>query len=57
MPPLLDHFRIVAPHYDRIFSLYDGGDDGLKEHLQLSGQGWLLDARGGTGRVAQMERA
>ncbi|HUW14515.1 MAG TPA: class I SAM-dependent methyltransferase [Anaerolineae bacterium] len=54
MPSLLDHFRIVAPLYDRIFS-YDG-DDRLKEHLQLPGQGWLLDAGGGTGRVAQTLR-
>jgi len=54
MPSLLDHFRILAPHYDRIFS-YEG-DDGLEERLQLSGQGWLLDAGGGTGRVAQTLR-
>ncbi|HUW10443.1 MAG TPA: class I SAM-dependent methyltransferase [Anaerolineae bacterium] len=54
MPSLLDHFRIVAPLYDRIFS-YDGDDD-LKEHLRLPRQGWLLDAGGGTGRVAQTLR-
>jgi len=54
MPSLFDHFRFVAPHYDRIFS-YDG-DDRLKEHLQLPRQGWLLDAGGGTGRIAQTLR-
>ena len=55
MPSLLDHFRIVAPHYDGIFSYYEGGEDGLKEQLQLPRQGWLLDASGGTGRIAMME--
>jgi len=54
MPSFLDHFRLVAPHYDRIFSY--GGDDRLKEHLQLPEEGWLLDAGGGTGRVAQTLR-
>lgn len=54
MPSFLDHFRLVAPHYDRIFS-YDG-DHRLKEQLQLPEEGWLLDAGGGTGRVAQTLR-
>jgi len=54
MPWFLDHFRLVAPHYDRIFS-YDS-DHRLLEHLQLPEQGWLLDAGGGTGRVTQTLR-
>jgi demethylmenaquinone methyltransferase/2-methoxy-6-polyprenyl-1,4-benzoquinol methylase len=54
MPSFLDHFRLVAPHYDRIFSY--AGDDRLREQLQLPEEGWLLDAGGGTGRVAQTLR-
>ena len=54
MPAFLDHFRLIAPHYDRIFTFLKA--DRLKEILQLSQDGWLLDAGGGTGRVAQMLR-
>ncbi|MBC8449665.1 MAG: class I SAM-dependent methyltransferase [Chloroflexi bacterium] len=54
MPSFLDHFRLVAPHYDRIFTYQ--GDGRLTELLQLSGDGWLLDAGGGTGRVAETLR-
>jgi demethylmenaquinone methyltransferase/2-methoxy-6-polyprenyl-1,4-benzoquinol methylase len=54
MPSFLDHFRLVAPHYDRIFTYQR--DEYLTELLQLSGDGWLLDAGGGTGRVAETLR-
>jgi demethylmenaquinone methyltransferase/2-methoxy-6-polyprenyl-1,4-benzoquinol methylase len=54
MPSFLDHFRLVAPHYDRIFSYEDDGR--LKDLLQLPANGWLLDAGGGTGRVAETLR-
>jgi len=54
MPSFLDHFRLVAPHYDRIFTYQK--DERLTELLQCSGDGWLLDAGGGTGRVAETLR-
>lgn len=51
MPRFLDHFRLVAPHYDRIFRFQDDGR--LTSILQPTPAGWTLDAGGGTGRVAQ----
>lgn len=48
--PVLDHFKIIAPYYDRMA----GGRAPLRliESLDLSIRGALLDAGGGTGRVA-----
>lgn len=51
MPAFLDHFRLIAPVYDRIFAYLR--TDRLEELLQLSEGGWLLDVGGGTGRIAQ----
>ncbi len=50
--PPFDHFRFIAPIYERIF------DGGATQHqvaapLALPIEGWLLDAGGGTGRVSQ----
>lgn len=50
--PLLDHFGIIAPYYDRIFGT-NYLDDWL-ELLELPTSGFILDAGGGTGRVAQL---
>jgi demethylmenaquinone methyltransferase/2-methoxy-6-polyprenyl-1,4-benzoquinol methylase len=50
--PLLDHFSILAPLYDRLIQIPK------KNHLiDISGlpvSGRVLDAGGGTGRIAQM---
>ncbi|MDH7486154.1 MAG: methyltransferase domain-containing protein [Anaerolineae bacterium] len=54
MPSFPDHFRLIAPHYDRFFTYQR--DEHLPELLQCSGEGWLLDAGGGTGRVAETLR-
>ncbi len=51
MSPFLDHFALVAPHYDRIFRLRSVAT--LMEHLAPSPNDRLLDVGGGTGRVAQ----
>jgi ubiquinone/menaquinone biosynthesis C-methylase UbiE len=47
----LDHFDLVSPFYDRLFSLPDPG--WLRELLRLPGAGRVLDLGGGTGRVAR----
>jgi demethylmenaquinone methyltransferase/2-methoxy-6-polyprenyl-1,4-benzoquinol methylase len=47
----LDHFGLLAPLYDRIFS--PPQDDHLAELLELPSGGHLLDVGGGTGRIAQ----
>jgi len=49
--PLLDHFAMIAPHYDR-FATFRGGER-MAALLDLPPGGTLLDAGGGTGRVAQ----
>lgn len=49
--PLLDHFGIVAPFYDRANPLTH--IEKLIEIVDLPAEGLLLDAGGGTGRVAQ----
>ncbi len=49
--PLLDHFGILAPYYDRLIQLRNA--ERLIELAGLPVQGKLLDAGGGTGRVAQ----
>ncbi len=48
--PLLDHFSWLAPHYDRFISTPEDGM--LVELLGLPFDGILLDAGGGTGRIA-----
>ena len=49
--PLFDHFDLIAPLYDRLIRLPEG--DILAEMAGLPVTGLLLDAGGGTGRVAQ----
>lgn len=51
---VLDHFRFVAPIYDRLFASLD--PDGLRGLLELPVSGRVLDVGGGTGRVAQALR-
>ena len=48
--PLLDHFGLIAPFYDRV--LPPGDLSRLIEMLDLPIQGALLDAGGGTGRIS-----
>ncbi len=48
--PLLDHFDLLAPIYDRFISTPEEGV--LMELLGLPYEGALLDAGGGTGRIA-----
>jgi len=47
----LDHFEILSPIYDRIISPKDPAK--LRRFADLPTSGSLLDAGGGTGRVAQ----
>lgn len=47
---MLDHFDILAPVYDRLIGPPDPAR--LMALLRLPTDGWLLDAGGGTGRVA-----
>ncbi len=49
--PWFDHFRLAAPFYDRAFGSSEIPTAAL-EALGLPIEGWLLDAGGGTGRVA-----
>lgn len=51
---MLDHFRLVAPIYDRFFA--SPQPDRLRSLLDLPVAGRLLDVGGGTGRVAQALR-
>jgi ubiquinone/menaquinone biosynthesis C-methylase UbiE len=46
----LDHFGFLAPFYDRLIKF--GEADALARRLDLPVQGRVLDAGGGTGRVA-----
>jgi len=46
-----DHFALFAPFYDRLFAFRHPAR--LREFLALPARGRLLDAGGGTGRVAQ----
>jgi ubiquinone/menaquinone biosynthesis C-methylase UbiE len=46
-----DHFGFLAPFYDRLIRF--GEADSLIRHLGLPIEGRLLDAGGGTGRVAE----
>jgi demethylmenaquinone methyltransferase/2-methoxy-6-polyprenyl-1,4-benzoquinol methylase len=49
--PSLDHFGIIAPFYDRTIPLK--APQHLIELIGLPIEGAILDAGGGTGRVAQ----
>jgi len=52
MSPLpFDHFRLLAPVYDRVFSGLDPRH--LRELIAPFPEGWLLDLGGGTGRVME----
>lgn len=48
--PILDHFGIIAPFYDQVIRLPTA--EKLIEIVNLPTKGALLDAGGGTGRVA-----
>lgn len=48
--PILDHFGILAPYYDRLIRLKHA--DQMVKIAGLPTPGMLLDAGGGTGRVA-----
>jgi demethylmenaquinone methyltransferase/2-methoxy-6-polyprenyl-1,4-benzoquinol methylase len=48
----MSHFDLLAPIYDRLLSPPDGGK--LVELIDLPVQGNILDAGGGTGRIAQL---
>ncbi len=48
--PLFDHFKLIAPLYEAITHRLPV--DKVRKHLDLPVEGWLLDAGGGTGRVA-----
>ncbi len=52
--PLTGHFDLIASFYDRIFGPPDPAH--LRKLLDLPTPGLLLDAGGGTGRVAQTLR-
>jgi len=49
---IFDHFSCLAPYYDRLIPL--GSRQKLLELLALSPQHRVLDAGGGTGRVARI---
>lgn len=49
--PLFDHFNLVAPYYERVIQIK--ATDALADLLGLPSEGRLLDAGGGTGRIAQ----
>jgi SAM-dependent methyltransferase len=52
--PALGHFDLLAPLYEKIIG--PGDPQNLYERLRLPVPGALLDAGGGTGRVAQLLR-
>ncbi len=51
--PWFDPFHWVAPVYDNLVRWFLSVDR-LRHHLALPASGWLLDAGGGTGRVARV---
>ena len=51
---MFDHFNLLAPFYDRFIHLDAAAQ--LEQHLALPVSGKLLDAGGGTGRVAYVLR-
>lgn len=52
--PLFDHFDLLAPFYDHL--IRPPADDRLAELAGLPVEGRLLDAGGGTGRIAERLR-
>jgi demethylmenaquinone methyltransferase/2-methoxy-6-polyprenyl-1,4-benzoquinol methylase len=50
--PILDHFSLMAPYYDRWFK--STKPDKLTSLMDLPVSGPVLDAGGGTGRVSQL---
>lgn len=53
--PIFDHFDFLAPFYETFITPRFPQE--LLAHLNLSGSGALLDAGGGTGRIAQFMSA
>jgi ubiquinone/menaquinone biosynthesis C-methylase UbiE len=49
--PIFDHFKYIAPFYDKVFK--PGDPEWLTELVELPIDGLLLDAGGGTGRISQ----
>ena len=49
--PLFDHFGLLAPHYETLIQPKDPQE--IKAFANLPVSGALLDAGGGTGRIAQ----
>jgi ubiquinone/menaquinone biosynthesis C-methylase UbiE len=49
--PLLDHFSLIAPHYDRVFDR--ANVDALRRAVLPERGDRLLDVGGGTGRIAR----
>lgn len=52
--PILDHFNLIAPYYDRWF--HSTEPENLRSILDLPVSGIMLDAGGGTGRVSALMR-
>lgn len=50
--PLWDHFDVIAPLYDRVIKRGDLGD--IISLAKLPVDGILMDAGGGTGRIAEV---
>src|SRR5512139_1854614 len=51
---MFDHFGFLAPFYDKLIQPKDPQE--IREFGHLPTTGWLLDAGGGTGRIAQALR-
>ena len=49
--PILEHFDLIAPYYDKFMRSNDVSH--LIELLGLPADGYVLDAGGGTGRISQ----
>ena len=49
---LIDHFGFIAPLYERF--IQPPVKDPILKLIDLTGDGWILDAGGGTGRVATL---
>ncbi len=49
--PIIDHFDLIAPYYDRLIGFHRA--EQLEALMGLPVTGTLLDAGGGTGRIAQ----
>ena len=52
--PIIDHFGVIAPIYDRL--IFPKVNEQLISLLDLSGDEYLLDMGGGTGRVGSLLR-